>query len=1666
MADPLLDNAPAGAALMQRMIDGGAPPEDVHTWQQGMARKMIDGGAPIKGVMNYWGQGEPKAPDMSAVQSHADAGHAALTPEEGQKVASSPLEHIAAGLQMSSMSLLTYGKPTMIEDPSTSSFLNRMLSSTATMVGDAPATLGGLLVGGSLGSAAGEAAGSLGGPGSAAVGGVVGGVLGAGAMSAALPEAIRSGLMEMYRDPAGPKDWASAWAHISNVLSATGKAAIVGAASLGVGAGAGKLASGAARPLLGDTAAAISGTTASIGSYGVAAASVGAALEGKVPEPEDIALAVATGLGAHVALAVKGATQRLVTTPAGDAGIRNLQDIYVDTGLQPKQLGPVMAHDNGIREEVMAPADANGQATTPLLDQMKLDEPKPFTDNAAPEPKPGGFAIPTTPTEKTTLQWDENNTGHAWSEEKQKWVKLDDQTHQDYLDFSANMDAQWEASLAEAHVNDEQLKFVGDPGTGEPPVVGAPKAALAKAELEPPPENPSDVEKTLLFQDRYGNNVMWSESKQKWVPPTSLGASDRLHMRQLMEPPVGLTDKEPTAWWHGSMHAEPSLSPSTSTQRVKAVWAASSPEISHEFIGYGSNQTISRIYIKAGKYFDFRDPSQISDFTQWMKANFDAAAYNGINKLGSSAASLIKDIRQGHYTTLQDTMVQKFLEANGYEGYFEREHSGTPVNLAVYSADKIIRTEGGTTRLSQQLRRLKHLEVPPEPTPADQSKAGTLTTAFVHGEPLPDTTTTAALHAASIAHPPGGGGAGGPPIPPGSVGTSSSGGGGPGFVPSNEARLQKYQDFIAKPDSPGFLRAAWSSLRGTVAGFQSKLTPAYELDTKLDLSPRDMGIRDWIRMTYGSKERTSMFIQHGGMKWTEGGVAPDANTPSWRQAFQEVKEDGGNSADFYAYRAYARTVEKAGQDVDTGLDINDAIAHVSDPANRAMYERGAKTLAKAKDGMIDYVTDSGVWSPERAQLQKDLNRYHISFRRVSEDGYNPLNPTAQFSARQPTKTMKGSEKQIVDPALAEIDNAHTLVGMADRNRMVGNVLDLLTNKGFNAGDELGLTKLDIGKELGVDLDSGAILNIEILDETGKPVPDAAKEGLYPFLAERAVRGRMTANDFTFWRNGKMEIWRAKDPQLAELVKSQPLNWNSNAFVKILNFTARLARAGITADPTFAFRSATHGQLAQAVAVPNGGFPFASLFQGLAGVLKQEDGFKDFMRNGGGGAALGDTDRAYIAKDLANLDAETGFTNAAWNVVRHPLEALGDFQHLIRAAAGYGYAKRGVAAGLSPIKASMESRTALLDHAEGFSAAWVNQYAKWTPFMDVGFKDIEQVTTAFRERWLSTVVKGAAYISIGTFLNAAYNLSLDDTRPDNEKYINMPRWLKQGYWVLPADASGASWKVKKPWVINAIFAEPMERFAEFLHTKDPVAFKGMVKSMAEEFLPPFMPTLAQPIVEQATNTRAMSGAPLIPAALEANADYMRYGPDTTLASQKLSRILGSPGMNMAGNSTTLSPIALDNYMRQWGGTLPYQLAHALDAQMKPASARDIDWSAFKEWPIIRAFTVQRPEMRADVFQDLHEQIKKITEGHADLKHAEQTGDLTQLTSQDLANGVTRMRGVEKIMSGVYKGLDMIANDKDMTRDEKRKQTAVIMQYAIPAAHAYAAELEQFEQSLPK
>ena len=804
--------------------------------------------------------------------------------------------------------------------------------------------------------------------------------------------------------------------------------------------------------------------------------------------------------------------------------------------------------------------------------------------------------------------------------------------------------------------------------------------------------------------------------------------------------------------------------------------------------------------------------------------------------------------------------------------------------------------------------------------------------------------------------------------------------------------------------------------------FISELTPARRLDDALIRGGemdrlRDLGAEDMFRQTYASDTRAGVFVRYGAIDPITLDIKPGSK--SILDAVRAVREENGDLQGWIAYMLAKRTVDKAAQGVKTGFNPKAAEALATNKKAQRKYQRATDIFQDVMTSALEYGRDSGLFSQEQIDRMVRDNPTYVSMRRIMGDDETFKGAGRSFRPRDPLKRMEGSDRQIVDPVMASIDNMRLIIKNADRNRAIGHIVGM-AERGELEG--LGIKRIE---------DQQTIKAVD--EKVFKPygIPTEGQDAYSSLVAFKAASG-WSKNDFLFFRNGKAERWTASDPLLADLLRKVDTPAQANFVLDAFTTFARLQRAGIVSAPDFPIRNVLRDQLTSFVFDPLHPPPFVTFMKGIFHVLKQDDVFQDAMAKGALGSAATDIDTNWLQRDMDAIFTETNTWDRAVNAVKHPVEFMQLIQERLDAAARVGYYVQAKQKGIQSIKAATLSRKAYLDFAERGTAQVADTMARVTPFFRPSLLGLKQFGEAIRERPASTAAYAVATITLPMVALYALNFLQDQVLPDGEKYSDLPRWQRDHYFVSP-DIAGVRVRMRLPPEIGWVFGGLVNRVLDYAAKKDKHAFEKWAKAFLSDYLPPVMPTLVQTPVEAVTNHNFFTGRALVPSSLEKNTGYMQYTPSTSETGKALSRVLGEPGLDIA----EFSPIQFDHFVSGWTGTVGATVLRILDV---PFSESKKPWEV-ADIPFVGSFVTRNPGMSAQPVQDFYEGMAELEKKQADfalaMRRAEggQPGEieLTAPASQ-YAQAVLPIKEAIQVQAAAIQGIN---SNPEMTADEKRE-----------------------------
>lgn len=817
------------------------------------------------------------------------------------------------------------------------------------------------------------------------------------------------------------------------------------------------------------------------------------------------------------------------------------------------------------------------------------------------------------------------------------------------------------------------------------------------------------------------------------------------------------------------------------------------------------------------------------------------------------------------------------------------------------------------------------------------------------------------------------------------------------------------------------------------------------------------------RLMAGNAGRVENILNHGMV---------DFNTlqkvgPGLREVLRGAGEDLGG---FRIYLAARRAVELAGRGIESGMDIDAArtvLAH-----DGARFSHTAAALDNYQAGLLNYLRDAGVLSQESYAAMQDANKHYVPFYRVMEKNKGRA-AGGSLTPANPVKKIKGSERVVVDPLESIIKNTNLYVTMAERNSVALKIIDAL-----EPVSEAALIEREGAPASGalrIENRQPQLTGPDIVSDTLAEHGVAPSEDLTALL--RTTGEHPGGDEITVFRDGKRETYKV-DPEIAAAIKGLDRE-STNFLVRVLSQPAKLLRAGATLTPDFMVRNLIRDFFTAMVNTTTGVFTPVNSAKGLVSTLKKDETFQQWLSSGGANAAMVSVDRRYLQTNLEDLTRETGLGVRAWNVVRHPIDALRVVSELTENATRVSAFKKhldAIKAGDIPTKDEMQraayvSREATLDFAR--MGAKMRAANMLVAFLNANLQGTDRMIRAFKDNPVSTTLRVGAGITVPSML-------LWFANHDDPRYKELPQWQKDLFWIVPTE--NHLFRIPKPFETGVVFGSGVERLLDAFYDKNPAAFKDFAESVVGALLPSFLPTVGVPLVEQFANRSSFTGQALVSPEAEKQLPEYQYNAYTTELAKAIGGNIGAfPGikdakMESAGSFTggvaraLTSPALIENYVKAWTGNLGLYIWQLTDKALretgvlpdppKPAST-------LADIPFVRAFVVRYPSASAQSIQDFYDSYDK-NKMYLDTWNARaKEGDFQAMQKVQDQGGqkmFAQMTDIRTALSEHSATIRNIYKNGSMTPDDKRQLIDTLYYRMIEIAHAGNESLKQIEQTI--
>ena len=545
--------------------------------------------------------------------------------------------------------------------------------------------------------------------------------------------------------------------------------------------------------------------------------------------------------------------------------------------------------------------------------------------------------------------------------------------------------------------------------------------------------------------------------------------------------------------------------------------------------------------------------------------------------------------------------------------------------------------------------------------------------------------------------------------------------------------------------------------------------------------------------------------------------------------------------------------------------------------------------------------------------------------------------------------------------------------------------------------------------------------------------DAAIPALDPLITFTKMSKSLAPDEFQVYRNGKREVYKTKDPALAEaMTRLDGDTASQNVLFKLANGVTRFKKFGITFTPDFILRNAMRDMMSSAVFTKSWAFHPIEMVQAMGDIVKKNDNYYRWLKSGGANGAFLELTESYITKNVTKLQQETNFMSSVRNLVSKPVDFMRVAAELSEQAprlAEFKKVSKGATGGEKLTEGGFSAREITLDFQR--VGAKVSALNSITAFMNVSIQGLDKTVRAFKDNPEATTAKSLAFLTVPSLLLWA-------AQKDDERYKEIPRWQKDLFWIVLT--KDQVYRIPKPMELGIVFGSLPERLMESYFADNPNGFKEFQKTLLEGVTPSLMPDVATPVIEQYFNKSFFTGNDIVPHHLKDVFPEYQFVEYTSESAKTLGKFVS----HFNKNTNLASPLVIENYVRSWGGSLGSYALQTTDMLLEQAGVAPDDIgpkSTLSDIPFVKAFAVRFPSAQATSIQDFYDNYDKTNRVVKTIKHLAKEGDFENL-QRELALDANRenfikLDGIKQGISNQRELIQKIYKMPDMSKDEKRQ-----------------------------
>lgn len=737
----------------------------------------------------------------------------------------------------------------------------------------------------------------------------------------------------------------------------------------------------------------------------------------------------------------------------------------------------------------------------------------------------------------------------------------------------------------------------------------------------------------------------------------------------------------------------------------------------------------------------------------------------------------------------------------------------------------------------------------------------------------------------------------------------------PYFVPSNDTRSQIISRNSRVPEGifdPATYKAAGDRL---YQNFIDDLSPiAKKIDStmervlgrKLDAaeSPHKMALAG------RGRDMTARQIIDNGMVDSQGQVIGK----SLKEVLSPIRTQREN-VKFEDYLLNRHAITRAGRGEKVFRDQLNWTPQ--DGANKiAAYEREFPAFKQAADDLYtfqkqlvdNWLVDSGMISRQQADAWFSENPFYVPNKRFFSDlektGNTPGGGGGRgvASTSNPVKgySKTGSQRKIISPIEAIVENVDAYVKVADRNKTMQQIYKFVTTYPDDFSDFATIIRKQDENLPTNDLEA-------LVADIGRDFDKGTQ--VFKMDTDNIVRVQVNGNTLRMKINDKpfLEALTAMGPQGS--------GWLLDTIGSVTNFFKKYTTGS---NPFFAFtrnlpRDFVQGYVSSKT-TSNPFKYFGDYFQSIGDILFNRDAYQLYKNIGGGHSSSVSADRNLLAQSKRQLVGkkgplnQIGRVNDAYDNVMNAVESAPRVAEFKRAMKNGGTVKQGLFEA-SDVTVNFKRKGRLARDID-----------KVFPYFNAAMQGLDQLGRLYANPATrgKAIAKGIVSLSIPTAV--LYTMNRNDPN-----YQQLTDRQKDNYFHIPK-GDGTFWKVAKPRELGTLFSDVIERGMRDMDGEGNEAFRGFMEQLRVAFLPPGISgltkdtdisdrllgdTIAAPFTQLGAN-KNFAGSPIVPGYLERLSPELQKDAKTSKIGETLA------GLPVLGKIADNSPKKADFLIKAYTG----------------------------------------------------------------------------------------------------------------------------------------------------